>query len=214
MPQPLQSVRGWRLFQSCRPSAVRSLFPPSACPSRVIRISYVLCLVSFACADPRPVARSRALVVCGYPVPPSRSGQYRGYGPACLTFVGARLRSPIGLAAASGAVSSYVILVKVCGCRSALLACLLDPLTIFNSVVTYIHRRGTRADGRIVTNVASAWVISRCSLRAARIDPRRPGRLPGTSLRRSAPRGGGGLSVRPSYQPRPRRSSQTHEMTS
>ena len=57
----------------------------------------VLCLVSFACADPRPVA---GLVVCGYPVPPSRSGQYRGYGPACLTFVGARLRSPIGLAAA------------------------------------------------------------------------------------------------------------------
>ncbi len=59
------------------------------------------CAVSFACGcaankytctvvllrgRSRPVAGLVVCgLVCGYPVPPSRSGQYRGYGPACLT---------------------------------------------------------------------------------------------------------------------------------
>ena len=66
---------------------------------REFRISALCHCVCLLLARSRPVA---GLVVCGYPVPPSRSGQYRGYGPACLTFVGANLRSPLGTGAASG----------------------------------------------------------------------------------------------------------------
>jgi len=90
LPQPLQSVRGWRFFQSCRPSAGPIFISAISLPVAIFSSSMYPVSFACGCAD----ARSRrpvlwpvsSYVATQYPVPPSRSGQYRGYGPACLTF--------------------------------------------------------------------------------------------------------------------------------